>query len=89
MNYCLCREISRVTYSSVPNNCTFISGKVCFLTLIEAKRQTLSEINLQGQFVVKGGKFKLSAQGKNLAPFVGNETIVKIPSEIKLPLDGQ
>ena len=50
----------------------FISGKVCFLTLIEAKRQTLSEINLQGQFVVKGGKFKLSAQGRDLTPFLGN-----------------
>ena len=66
----------------------FISGKVCFLTLIEAKRQTLSEINLQGQFVVKGGKFKLSAQGRDLTPFVGNGTITKfnIPSDIKPPL---
>ena len=37
-------------------------------------------------FTVKGGKFKLSAQGRNLAPFVGNETIVKIPSDYKLSL---
>ena len=37
-------------YSSVLNRqpCMFISGKVCILTLIEAKRQTLPEINIQG-----------------------------------------
>mgnify|MGYP001393247225 CR=1 FL=1 len=35
---------------------------------------------------VKGGKFKISAQRRNLAPFLGNGTKVKIPSEIKLPL---
>ena len=34
----------------------------------------------------KGGKFKFSAQGGDLAPFVGNMTKVKIPSEIKPPL---
>ena len=35
-------------YSSVLNRqpCTFISGKVCILTLIEAKRQTLAEISV-------------------------------------------
>ena len=35
-------------YSYVPNKraCTFISGKVCLLTLIEPKRQTLPEINM-------------------------------------------
>ena len=37
-------------------------------------------------FNEKGGKFKLSAQGQNLAPFFGNGTKVKIPSKIKLPL---
>ena len=37
-------------------------------------------------FNVRSGKFKLSAQGSDLAPFVGNATKVKIPSEIKLPL---
>ena len=37
-------------YSNVPNKraCTFISGKVCLLTLIEPKRQILSKINAQG-----------------------------------------
>jgi len=37
-------------YSRVPNRspCAFISGKVCLLTLIEPKRQTLPEINAQG-----------------------------------------
>ena len=34
----------------------------------------------------KGEKFKISAQGPDLAPFVGNVAKVKIPSEIKLPL---
>jgi hypothetical protein len=29
-----------------------------------------------------GGKFKFSVQGSDLAPFVGNGTKVKIPSEI-------
>ena len=38
-------------------------------------------------FTEKGGIFKLSAQGRDLAPFVGNGTKVKIPSEIKLPLN--
>ena len=35
-------------YSNVPNKhaCTFISGKVCPLTLIEPKRQTLPGINV-------------------------------------------
>ena len=37
-------------------------------------------------FTVKGGKFKFSPQGRDLAPFFGNGTKVKIPSEIKLPL---
>ena len=37
-------------------------------------------------FTVKGGKFKLSAQGRDLALFVGNGTKVIILSEIKLPL---
>ena len=32
-----------------------------------------------------GGKFKLSAQGSNFAPLVGNETKIKIPSKIKPP----
>ena len=35
-------------------------------------------------FNVMGGKFKFSAQGSDLAPFVGYET--KIPFEIKPPL---
>ena len=36
------------SYSNVQNKraCTFISGKVCPLTLIEPKRQTLLEINM-------------------------------------------
>ena len=33
-----------------------------------------------------GGKFKFSAQESDLAPFVGNGTKVKMPSEIKPPL---
>ena len=36
-------------------------------------------------FAVMGGKFKFSDQGSDLAPFVGNGTKVKIPSEIKPP----
>ena len=38
-------------YSNVPNKraCTFISGKVCLLTLIEPKRQTLPEINVHAR----------------------------------------
>jgi hypothetical protein len=35
-------------------------------------------------FTVKGGKFKLSAQGRDLAPFVGIK--IKTLFEIKLPL---
>ena len=34
----------------------------------------------------KGGKFKLSAQGRDLAPFVGNGTKFRMSSENKLPL---
>ena len=37
-------------------------------------------------FTVKSGKFRLSAQRRNLAPFVGNGTNVKMLYEIKLPL---
>ena len=33
-----------------------------------------------------GGKFKFYAQGSDLAPFDGNGTKIKIPSEIKSPL---
>ena len=38
-------------YSSVLNRraCTFISGKVCLLTSIEDKRQTLPEINMHAR----------------------------------------
>jgi hypothetical protein len=38
-------------YTSVPNRCacTFISGKVCILTSIEDKRQTLTEINVHAR----------------------------------------
>ena len=45
--------------------------------------------NLNKLFTVKGGKFKLSVQERDLAPFVSNRTKVKMPSEIKLPLDGR
>jgi hypothetical protein len=34
-----------------------------------------------------GGKFKLSAQGSDLAPFVGNGTKIQILSEIKQGTD--
>ena len=37
-------------------------------------------------FTVKGGKFKFSAQGRDLATIVGNGTKVKKPYEIKPPL---
>jgi hypothetical protein len=36
-------------------------------------------------FTEKVGKIESSAQGQDLAPFVGNLTKVKIPSEIKQP----
>ena len=42
--------------------------------------------NFNKLFTVKGGKFKLSAQGQDLAPLFGNVTKVKILSEIKPPL---
>ena len=42
--------------------------------------------NLNKLFTVLCGKFKFSAQGSDLAPFVGNGTKFKIPSEIKPPL---
>ena len=38
-------------------------------------------------FNVMGGKFKFSAQGSDLAHFFGNRTKIKIPSEIKPPLN--
>ena len=41
--------------------------------------------NLNKLFTIKGRKFKFSAQKTDLAPFVGNWTKVKIPSEIELP----
>ena len=33
-----------------------------------------------------GGKFKFSAQGSDLVPFIGNGAKIKIPSETKPPL---
>ena len=36
-----------------------------------------------------GRKFKLSAQARDLAPFVGNRTKINIPSEIKPHLTKQ
>ena len=43
--------VCHCVYSNVPNKraCTFISGKVCPLTLIEPKRQTLLEINMHAR----------------------------------------
>ena len=46
-----------------------------------AKSLPLAE-NLKKLFNGIGGKFKFSAQVSDLAPFVGNGTKVKIPSEI-------
>ena len=37
-------------------------------------------------FTEKSKKFEFSEQGRGFAPFVGNGTKVKIPSEIKPPL---
>ena len=42
--------------------------------------------NLNKLFTEKGRKFEFSAQGQDLAPFVGNVTKIKIHSEIKSPL---
>ena len=39
--------------------------------------------NLNKLFTVLCGKFIFSAQGSDLAPFVGNGTKFKLPSEIK------
>ena len=43
--------VPQFNYSSVPNRCacSFISGKVCLLSSIDAKRQTLPEINVQAR----------------------------------------
>ena len=37
-------------------------------------------------FTFKGGKFKFSAQGRDLAPFVDNGTEFKIPSVVGVAL---
>ena len=42
--------------------------------------------NLNKLFTEKGEKFESSAQGQDLASFVGNVSKIKIPSEIKPPL---
>jgi hypothetical protein len=42
--------------------------------------------SLEQNKLFMGKKFKFSAQGSDLAPFVGNGIKVKIPSEIKPPL---
>ena len=59
-------------YSNVPNKRarTFISGKVCLLTLIEPKRQTLPEINAQGLLF---GTLEYCSQklGEDFAKFCG------------------
>jgi hypothetical protein len=49
-------------------------------------KSILSTENLNTLFTANGKKFEFSAQESDLAPLVGNETKVKIPSEIKLPL---
>ena len=50
-NYLQDTSSVKIAYSSVPNRraCTFISGKVCLLTSIEDKRQTLPEISMHIQ----------------------------------------
>ena len=63
-----------------------ISEKYFDFGPIAKKRYQITAENLNQLFTVMGGKFKLSAQGRDLAPFVGNGTKVKIPSEIKPPL---
>ena len=42
--------------------------------------------NFSKLLIVMAGKFKFSAQGSDLAPFVGNGTKIKISSDIKQPL---
>ena len=44
------------------------------------------EENSNKLFTVMGTKFKFSAHGSDLAPFVGKGTKFKIPFEIKPPL---
>ena len=43
--------------------------------------------NLNFPPITVNNLFKFSDQGSDLAPFIGNGTKVKIPSEIKSPLD--
>ena len=68
-----------------------ISQGISFLVplpIIGAKSLPWAE-NLNKLFTVMGQEIKFfcsSAQGSNLAPFVGNGTKIKIPSEIKPPL---
>ena len=42
--------------------------------------------NLNKLLTIMDGKFKFAVQSKDLAPFIGNGTKIKIPSEIKPPL---
>ena len=51
------------TYSNVPNKraCTFISGKVCLLTLIEPRTQTLPEITVHARLLEDFLFFETSA----------------------------
>ena len=59
------------------------------LTLIQLpKKGTKSLLGAENSnklLTVKGGKFKLLAHGRNLAPLFGNVTKVKMSSEINLP----
>ena len=68
--------------------CGLISEGILTLVQLPTKGAKLISRaeNLNKLFPVMGGKFKFPAQESDLAPFVGNGTKFKIPSEIKLPL---
>ena len=70
-------------FSSVKGD--LISEDILTLPTKGAKSCPRTE-NLNKLFTEKDGKFEISAQGPDFAPFVGKVTKVKIPIEKKPPL---
>ena len=87
-NTCISKWIHFSTIYKIITKGGLISEGI--LTLVPLPKRSANSLpwaeNLNKLFTVKGRKFKLSAEGRDLALFVGNGTKVKIPSEIKLLL---
>ena len=86
LGFCQVNTIWQFFFQSHDKDVLISEGILTFVPFPKKKVPNLSPEQRFPPFTVNY-LVKFSAQGRDLAPFFGNGTKVKIPSEIKLPLD--